>query len=1065
MKRKMAVVLSAAMVASLLTGCGGSTTKTTEAETKAATEATTEAKTEAETTEAASEAETTEAASEEATTEAASEAETTEAASEEATTEAASEAETTEAASEEETEKAVAVAASTASEEATTEAASEAADDDQAKADEVADLIDAIYVQERTDDTDEQCKAAKEAWDALTDEQKELVEGENADPDYFGRDTGDASKDDPLNGDEIGENELLVVSFGTSFNDSRTADIGGIEKALEAAYPDWSVRRAFTAQIIINHVEARDDEYIDNMQQALDRAVENGVKNLVVQPTHLMHGAEYDELKEAVDEYADKFDSVVIAEPLLGEVGADAEAVNDDKEKVAESITAAAVAEAGYDDLEAAKEDGTAFVFMGHGTSHTAKVSYSQMQTQMNDLGYENVFIGTVEGEPEETACEAVIEAVKEAGYKKVVLRPLMVVAGDHANNDMAGDDEDSWKSQFEASGAFDSIDCQIAGLGEIADIQQIYVDHTAAAIDEIGGEEAESEAASEEVTEVTEEASEAASEEETTEAASEAADDDQAKADEVADLIDAIYVQERTDDTDEQCKAAKEAWDALTDEQKELVEGENADPDYFGRDTGDASKDDPLNGDEIGENELLVVSFGTSFNDSRTADIGGIEKALEAAYPDWSVRRAFTAQIIINHVEARDDEYIDNMQQALDRAVENGVKNLVVQPTHLMHGAEYDELKEAVDEYADKFDSVVIAEPLLGEVGADAEAVNDDKEKVAESITAAAVAEAGYDDLEAAKEDGTAFVFMGHGTSHTAKVSYSQMQTQMNDLGYENVFIGTVEGEPEETACEAVIEAVKEAGYKKVVLRPLMVVAGDHANNDMAGDDEDSWKSQFEASGAFDSIDCQIAGLGEIADIQQIYVDHTAAAIDEIGGTEESTEEVTETASEEETTETVTEAASEEETTEAVSEATSEEETTEAAMEKKTDSAAVALEDGTYTADFDTDSSMFHANEACDGKGTLTVKDGEMTFHVSLASKNIVNLFVGTAEDAQKDGAQLLEPTTDEVTYSDGETEEVYGFDIPVPGVDEEFDLALLGTKGTWYDHVVSISNPEKTE
>ena len=1081
MKRKMAVVLSAAMVASLLTGCGGSTTKTTEAETKAATEATTEAKTEAETTEAASEAETTEAASEEVTTEAASEEETTEAASEEATTEAASEAETTEAASEEATEKAVAVAASTASEEEATEAASEAADDDQAKADEVAALIDAIYVQERTDDTDEQCKAAKEAWDALTDEQKELVEGENADPDYFGRDTGDASKDDPLNGDEIGENELLVVSFGTSFNDSRTADIGGIEKALADAYPDWSVRRAFTAQIIINHVEARDDEYIDNMQQALDRAVENGVKNLVVQPTHLMHGAEYDELKEAVDEYADKFDSVVIAEPLLGEVGADAEAVNDDKEKVAESITAAAVADAGYDDLEAAKEDGTAFVFMGHGTSHTAKVSYSQMQAQMNDLGYDNVFIGTVEGEPEETACEAVIEAVKEAGYKKVILRPLMVVAGDHANNDMAGDDEDSWKSQFEASGAFDSVDCQIAGLGEIADIQQIYVDHTAAAIDEIGGEEAESEeateaaseeaseeetteaaseeaseeeateAVSEEATEVTEAVSEAASEEETTEAV-EAADDDQAKADEVAALIDAIYVQERTDDTDEQCKAAKEAWDALTDEQKELVEGENADPDYFGRDTGDASKDDPLNGDEIGENELLVVSFGTSFNDSRTADIGGIEKALADAYPDWSVRRAFTAQIIINHVEARDDEYIDNMQQALDRAVENGVKNLVVQPTHLMHGAEYDELKEAVDEYADKFDSVVIAEPLLGEVGADAEAVNDDKEKVAESITAAAVADAGYDDLEAAKEDGTAFVFMGHGTSHTAKVSYSQMQAQMNDLGYDNVFIGTVEGEPEETACEAVIEAVKEAGYKKVVLRPLMVVAGDHANNDMAGDDEDSWKSQFEASGAFDSVDCQIAGLGEIEDIQQIYVDHTAAAIDEIGGTEESVEEATE-------------AASEEETTEAVTEATSEEETTEAATEKKTDSAAVELEDGTYTADFDTDSSMFHANEACEGKGTLTVKDGEMTFHVSLASKNIVNLFVGTAEDAQKDGAQLLEPTTDEVTYSDGETEEVYGFDIPVPGVDEEFDLALLGTKGTWYDHVVSISNPEKTE
>ena len=357
--------------------------------------------------------------------------------------------------------------------------------------------------------------------------------------------------------------------------------------------------------------------------------------------------------------------------------------------------------------------------------------------------------------------------------------------------------------------------------------------------------------------------------------------DSDQEAADKVAKLIDDIYVQERTDKTDEQCKAAKEAWDELTDAQKELVEGENADPDYFGRDTGDASEDDPLNEDNIGENELLVVSFGTSFNDSRAKDIGGIEKALQAAYPDWSVRRAFTAQIIINHVQARDDEKIDNMDQALQRAVDNGVKNLVVQPTHLMHGAEYDELTEAVESYKDKFESVKIAEPLLGEVGTDETAVNEDKAEVAEAITSEAVKTAGFDSLDAAKEDGTAFVFMGHGTSHTAKISYSQMQAQMNDLGYDNVFIGTVEGEPEDTACEAVIEKLKNAGYKKVILRPLMVVAGDHANNDMAGDDDDSWKSQFEASGAFDSIDTQIAGLGGIDAIQQIYVAHTQAAID----------------------------------------------------------------------------------------------------------------------------------------------------------------------------------------
>ena len=502
----------------------------------------------------------------------------------------------------------------------------------------------------------------------------------------------------------------------------------------------------------------------------------------------------------------------------------------------------------------------------------------------------------------------------------------------------------------------------------------------------------------------------------ETTEAPSTEVDD-QAAADNVAALIDAIYVQTRNDDTDAQCAAAKEAWDSLTDAQKVSVEGENADPDYFGRDTGDASKDDSLNSDDIGENELLVVSFGTSFNNSRVEDIGGIEKALIEAYPDWSVRRAFTAQIIINHVQARDGEKIDNVEQALDRAVANGVKNLVVQPTHLMHGAEYDELVDALDSYKDKFETVTVAEPLLGEVGADAIVVNDDKANVAEAITAEAVKTAGFDSLDAAKEDGTAFVFMGHGTSHSAKISYSQMATQMSDLGYDNVFIGTVEGEPEETACEAVIEAVKEAGYTKVVLRPLMVVAGDHANNDMAGDDEDSWKSMFNASGAFESVDCQIAGLGEIDAIQQIYVAHTKAALETLG---------------------------------------------DVAVASSADSASTELADGTYSAKFDTDSSMFAVNEANDGRGVLTVKDGKMTIHISLASQKIVNLFVGTAEDAAKEGAELLEPTVDTVTYSDGTTEEVYGFDVPVEALDKEFDLAIIGTKQKWYDHKVSVSDPQ---
>ncbi len=504
----------------------------------------------------------------------------------------------------------------------------------------------------------------------------------------------------------------------------------------------------------------------------------------------------------------------------------------------------------------------------------------------------------------------------------------------------------------------------------------------------------------------------------------------DKEAADNVAKLIDAIYVQTRTEDTDTLCAEAKAAWDALTDEQKELVEGENADPDYFGRDTGDASKDNPLNGDDIGENELLVVSFGTSFNDSRTVDIGSIEKALQEAYPEWSVRRAFTAQIIINHVQARDGEKIDNMEQALERAVANEVKNLVVQPTHLMHGAEYDELCTALKEYEDKFDFVSVAEPLLGEVGEDAGAINSDKEAVAKAITDEAVKEAGYAGVTEASEAGVAFVLLGHGTSHTAKVTYSQMQTQMDELGYKNVFIGTVEGEPEETACEEVIEAVKQAGYSKVILRPLMVVAGDHANNDMAGDDEDSWKSMFEAAGVFESVEAQITGLGGIKEIQDICIAHAGDAINKLDNV--TTDDGT-------------------------------------ANEGVANDGISTLEDGVYDAYFDTDSSMFHVNEACEGKGVLTVNNGEMTIHISLTSQNILNLYPGLAEDAQEEGATLLQPTLDTVTYSDGTTEEVNGFDVPVPYLNDEFDLALIGSKGKWYDHKVSVSvcssNSDKTE
>lgn len=493
----------------------------------------------------------------------------------------------------------------------------------------------------------------------------------------------------------------------------------------------------------------------------------------------------------------------------------------------------------------------------------------------------------------------------------------------------------------------------------------------------------------------------------------------DQEAADRVAKLIDDIYVQKWTENTDQQCKDAKAAWDALTEEQKEMVEGEAADPDYFGKDTGDASKDDPRNSDDIGEKELLVVSFGTSYNDSRVEDIHGIEEAVQKAYPDWSVRRAFTSQIIINHIQAREGVKIDNMEQALQRAVDNGVKDLIVLPTHLMHGAEYDELASEVEKIKGEFQSVKIAEPLLGPVGSDASVINQDKKDVAEAVVKEALKTAGYKDISSAQADKTAIVLLGHGTTHTAKVTYSQMQTVMENLKYHNVFVGTVEGEPEDTTCEAVIEKVQEAGYKKVILRPLMVVAGDHANNDMAGDEEDSWKQTFLATGRFDSVDAQIAGLGGIADIQAMYVAHVADAMDK-------------------------------------------EQEPENGMAAEEGS---ILSDGTYDVDFTTDSSMFHVNETKQGKGILTVKDAEMTLHITLTSKNIVNLFLGKAQDARKESAKVLNPTEDEVEYEDGTKEVVNGFDVPVSVVDEEFDLALLGQKGIWYDHKVSISNPQKID
>ncbi|MBR2546781.1 MAG: sirohydrochlorin cobaltochelatase [Eubacterium sp.] len=364
------------------------------------------------------------------------------------------------------------------------------------------------------------------------------------------------------------------------------------------------------------------------------------------------------------------------------------------------------------------------------------------------------------------------------------------------------------------------------------------------------------------------------------------------------ADLIDAIYVQYRTENTDALCAAARGAWDGLSDAEKEEVEGEDADPDYLGRNTGDASKDDPRNQDGIGKKELLVVSFGTSFNDSRVKDIKGVEDALAKEYPDWSVRRAFTAQIIINHIQARDGYKIDNMDQAMERAVANKVKTMIIQPTHLMHGAEYDELMGVANKYAADID-IMVAEPLLGPVGETETEINSDKTEAATAMVDEAVKVAGFESIDKMAEAGTALVFMGHGTSHEAKKTYPQMQEQMKELGYKNVFVGTVEGKPESTSLPEVKKAVEAAGYKKIILRPMMVVAGDHANNDMADpEDEGSWfhgfayGGEFEVEGAdqpvdigegfgVDNVTCQIEGLGRIAGIQSMYVAHTKEAID----------------------------------------------------------------------------------------------------------------------------------------------------------------------------------------
>ncbi|MDE5965347.1 MAG: sirohydrochlorin cobaltochelatase [Lachnospiraceae bacterium] len=298
----------------------------------------------------------------------------------------------------------------------------------------------------------------------------------------------------------------------------------------------------------------------------------------------------------------------------------------------------------------------------------------------------------------------------------------------------------------------------------------------------------------------------------------------------------------------------------ALQTEESGGAQEEESDEENY--ETGDASLDDTRNQDDIGENELLVVSFGTSFNDNRRLTIGAIEEALDAEFSkDYSVRRGFTSQIIIDHVKKRDNVSIDNVTEALDRAVANNVKNLVIQPTHLMDGFEYSDVVNEVAQYSDAFDAIAIGKPLL--------TTDEDFQAVIEAVTKATVS---YDDGK------TAICFMGHGTEAASNAVYEKMQGMLSDAGYANYYIGTVEASP---TLEDVLSAVKAGGYERVVLRPLMIVAGDHANNDMAGDEEDSWKTAFEAEGY--EVTCILEGLGQLEDIQKIFVEHARAAMKEI--------------------------------------------------------------------------------------------------------------------------------------------------------------------------------------
>jgi sirohydrochlorin cobaltochelatase len=435
---------------------------------------------------------------------------------------------------------------------------------------------------------------------------------------------------------------------------------------------------------------------------------------------------------------------------------------------------------------------------------------------------------------------------------------------------------------------------------------------------------------------------------------------------------------------------------DLLVEHLKEAA-AEALDEDY---DTGDASKDDPRNADGIGEKELLVVSFGTSFNDNRVATIGAIENAMEKAFPDYSVRRGFTANIIIDHVLRRDGEKIDDLTEALDRAVANGVKELLVVPTHLMNGFEYTDVQEALKEYGRKFDKVSISAPIL--------TTDADYDAVIKAIT---------EDTKQFLDGQTAICFMGHGTENASNHVYADMQAKLTAAGYKDYFVGTVEAEP---TFQEVVDAVKAAGYKKVILEPLMIVAGDHANNDMADpEDPESWYSLFKAAGIEPTA--RLKGLGEFTAIQDLLVAHAKEALAAAPAAEKSESPARNIAAKADMN-------------------------SRKSVEKEGASPITAdkLNDGTYDITVTTGNSMFRISNA-----KLIVKDGKMTATFN-TSKSYTWLFMGKTDDiAAADESAFLKGAIGE----DGAP----GYTIDVEALNQALDCSSYSkNKDQWYPNVL---------